>query len=192
MRVARAVALVAGVRVGSAAASTERVASIARSIAEALRLDPATADRCEATGWLRDIGLVALPDDVLSPAHPDAAADSPVRRMHVVLGEQAVRRVPEIAALGPAIRHHHERFDGSGYPDALAGGDVPVEARVVACAEAVATLVPEVAEGRVRRQGVVRLRERAGAALDPGTVEAAVVALAAEAGRAGQYLPRAA
>jgi HD-GYP domain-containing protein (c-di-GMP phosphodiesterase class II) len=129
---------------------------------------------------------------ILSPARGDRAVDSPVRRTHVVLGEQAVRRVPEIAAVAGAIRHHHERFDGAGYPDGLVGIAAPIESRVVACAEEVVALVPDAPDGRARRQGITRLRERAGGMLDPTVVEVAVAVVTTTGEPAGRSMPRAA
>jgi response regulator RpfG family c-di-GMP phosphodiesterase len=101
--------------------------------------------------------------------------------------------VAELAAAGPAVRHHHERFDGDGYPDGLAGEAIPVEARVVAVADVCALQLPhERPDPRARKAAAHRLRQLAGNALDPALVGAAITVLAAEAERAGEYLPRSA
>jgi response regulator RpfG family c-di-GMP phosphodiesterase len=189
--VARAVALIAGVREGHPPAHVERVAALAAAIAAHAGLDDATSSRCVVGAWLHDVGMVALPDSVLAPADPAGYVDSPLVRAHVTLGADLVSRVPELAPAAAAIRHHHERYDGSGYPDGLAGEEIPLAARVVATADLVAYLVPSAdADARARKAAARRLQELAGAALDPALAAAALEVLAAEARAAGEYLPR--
>jgi HD-GYP domain-containing protein (c-di-GMP phosphodiesterase class II) len=185
LRVARAVALIAGVREGREPAHAERVAVLAERIAAAMELAAPIVHRCAVAGWLHDIGMVALPDAALA----GAGTAGPDHRAHVTIGAELVRRVDELADAAPAIRHHHERWDGSGYPDGLAGDAIPVEARVVAAADAVAAVAPVAAlDPRARKQAAARLLREAGARLDPRTVEAARRVLAAEAAASGQYL----
>jgi putative nucleotidyltransferase with HDIG domain len=185
LRIARAIALVAGVREGREPAHAERVAGLAERIAEAMGLQPAVTRRCAVAGWLHDIGMVALPDAALSPV--DAAA--PDHRTHAAIGAELVRRVEELAEAAPAVRHHHERWDGGGYPDGLAGDAIPVEARVVAAADAVAALVPAAdVDPRARKHAASRLAAEAGRSLDPLTVGAARAVLASEAADHGEYL----
>jgi response regulator RpfG family c-di-GMP phosphodiesterase len=189
--VARAVALIAGVREGHPPAHVERVAEVAGAVARHAGLDDATVSRCVVGAWLHDIGMVGLPDGVLAPADPSGYVDSPLIRAHVTLGADLVTRVDELAAAAEAIRHHHERFDGSGYPDGLAGDEIPLTARVVAVADVIAYLQPAPnGDPRARKAAAHRLRELAGATLDPGLVAAAIGVLAAEAEAAGEYLPR--
>jgi response regulator RpfG family c-di-GMP phosphodiesterase len=189
--VARAVALIAGVREGHPPAHVERVAAVAGTVAGRAGLDEVTISRCVIGAWLHDIGMVALPDGVLAPADPAGYVDSPLVRAHVTLGADLVKRVEELAGAADAIRHHHERFDGSGYPDGLAGDQIPVAARVVAVADVVAYLLPTAhGDPRGRKAAAHRLRELAGSTLDPGLVAAAIAVLAAEAEAVGEYLPR--
>ena len=189
--VARAVALIAGVREGHPPAHVERVAEVAGAVARQAGLDEATTSRCVVGAWLHDVGMVALPDGVLAPADPAGYVDSPLIRAHVALGADLVARVPELAAAADAIRHHHERFDGSGYPEGLAGDEIPLDARVVAVADVVAYLLPTPhGDARVRKAAAHRLRELAGSTLDPALVAAAIGVLATEAEAAGEYLPR--
>ena len=189
--IARAVALIAGVREGHPPTHVERVADLAGAIAAQAGLDDATASRCIVGAWLHDVGMVALPDAVLAPPDPAGSADSPILRAHATLGADLVSRVPELAPAADAIRHHHERHDGSGYPDGLAGEEIPLVARVVATADVVAFLLPSSgADARTRKGAARRLHELAGSALDPALVTAAIDVLADEAQAAGEYLPR--
>ena len=189
--IARAVALIAGAREGYAPARVARMAEAAGAIAITAGLDEATASQCVVAAWLHDIGMVALPDDVLAPSDPAGYVDSPLVRAHVELGADLVTRVPELAPVADAVRHHHERFDGSGYPAGLAGDEIPLAARVVAAADALAQAAPHAAIGpRERKAAAQRLRAAAGSLLDPQLADAAVAVLAAEADAAGEYLPR--
>jgi response regulator RpfG family c-di-GMP phosphodiesterase len=189
--VARAVALIAGAREGYAPARVARMAEAAGAIATAAGLDEAAASRCVVAAWLHDIGMIALPDAALAPSDPAGYVDSPLIRAHVELGAALVTRVPELAPAAGAIRHHHERYDGGGYPDGLAGEAIPITARVVAAADALATAAPQAAIApRERKAAAQRLRALAGTALDPQLADAAIAVLAAEADAAGEYLPR--
>jgi response regulator RpfG family c-di-GMP phosphodiesterase len=191
--IARAVALIAGAREGYAPARVERMAEAAGAIATAAGLDEATASRCVVAAWLHDIGMVALPDDVLAPSDPAGYVDSPLVRAHVELGADLVTRVPELAPAADAVRHHHERYDGRGYPAGLAGDEIPLAARVVAAADALAQVAPHAAIGpRERKAAAQHLRSLRGSLLDPQLADAAVAVLAAEADAAGEYLPRSA
>ena len=79
------------------------------------------------------------------------------------------------------MRHHHERFDGSGYPDGLAGEDIPVEARIVACADTYSAITVDrvYRTARTPHEAIAELRACAGAQLDPTVVDAAVSVLVA-------------
>jgi response regulator RpfG family c-di-GMP phosphodiesterase len=189
--IARAVALIAGAREGYAPARVERMAAVAGAIAAHAGLDAATASRCAVAAWLHDIGMIALPDDALAPSDPAGYVDSPLVRAHAELGAELVGRVAELAAAAGAVRHHHERYDGTGYPDGLAGDAIPIDARVVAAADALAAVAPSPAMApRERKAAAQRLRALAGGVLDPSLADAAIAVLAAEADAAGEYLPR--
>jgi HD-GYP domain-containing protein (c-di-GMP phosphodiesterase class II) len=187
LRIARAVAMIAGVREGADPAHAERVAELAAAIAIELGLDEPVVHRCGVAGWLHDVGMVALPDSAFSATA--VGGESPELRVHPVLGADLVRRVPELAEAALAIRHHHEHWDGSGYPDGLAGTDIPVEARVLAVADLVAAALPAAAaDPRVRKQAAARVGAVAGTLADPDAADAAAAVLAAEATAHGEYL----
>lgn len=194
VQTARAVSLVAGIRIGRLPNVTERVATLCAAIATALALEPAVVAACEATGWLHDVGLSLLPDGVIGQLARPGADDHPAVRMHPVLGEQAVARVAELTVLGGAVRAHHERVDGAGYPDGLEGEMVPIAARVVRAAIEMAAHAPSTTcDNRARHAAATALRAgvRDGA-LDAEVVDAATGVLVAEAGLIGGHLPRAA
>ena len=112
-----------------------QVADLAASIAVAVGLPEVTVMRCRLAGWLHDLGKIAIPDAILTKAGPLDDAEWAVMRTHAEIGESILRRIAGLSDAAAAVRHHHERFDGSGYPDGLSGDDIPVEARIVACAD---------------------------------------------------------
>jgi len=115
----------------------ERVGRYSRAIGEAYGLD-ATED-LEALyygGVLHDLGKVVIPTDVLLKDGPLTEAEWEVMRSHPVVGERMCQPLRSTAMYLPMIRHHHERFDGAGYPDHLVGSDIPLSARIAAVADA--------------------------------------------------------
>jgi HD-GYP domain-containing protein (c-di-GMP phosphodiesterase class II) len=106
-------------------------------------------------------------------------------RTHAEIGEQLVRRIPSVGSAAPAVRHHHEHLDGSGYPDALVGEAIPIEARVIAVADAFSAITTDrpYRRSRTHAEALAELRAGAGQHHDPFAVEALARALAA--GEAG-------
>ncbi len=87
-------------------------------------------------GLLHDIGKVGIPDNVLSKPSSLTEVEYEIIKTHPVIGDQIITRVPELQRITPIVRHHHERWDGRGYPDGLKGQDIPYLARVVSVADA--------------------------------------------------------
>jgi diguanylate cyclase (GGDEF)-like protein/putative nucleotidyltransferase with HDIG domain len=174
VRIAQALAESAARREGMPPHHCGEVADLAARIAEELGLDADAVLRARLGGWLHDVGKVALPADLL--AHDGAYTDADWARMraHSTLGAEIVERMPALAAAAPAIRHHHERYDGGGYPDGLADEAIPIEARIVAAADAYSAMTADPPYRRSRnRVGAIReLRAAAGGQLDPAVVEA--------------------
>ena len=191
IRIAEALAVAVGVREGAPGEHPAYVASLAARIARALHLDSRSALRCELGGWLHDIGKLSVPERVLlKPAALDED-EWAIMRLHPELGERIVERIPALHAAGPTIRHHHERFDGDGYPDRLKGFAIPIEARIVAVADAFSamTQVRPYAPARSIEAALQELRHCAGSQFDSAMVAALELVLAAEGADA---LPRAA
>ncbi len=115
---------------------TERVTAYTQALGRALDLPDECLRLLRQAALLRDIGKIGLPDRLLQK--PDALSDGERQTMqaHAVLGERIIAPLPSTAALLPIIRHHHERWDGKGYPDGLAGEQIPLGARIIAIADA--------------------------------------------------------
>jgi diguanylate cyclase (GGDEF)-like protein len=110
-------------------------------VARRLELDPARREQLLFTGLLRDVGKLGISERVLLKAGRLTPDERRVVELHPEIGARIVERVPGLAALAPGIRHHHERWDGQGYPDGLRGDEIPVEARVVALVDCFSALI---------------------------------------------------
>jgi diguanylate cyclase (GGDEF)-like protein/putative nucleotidyltransferase with HDIG domain len=193
-QLARGLALAVTVREASPEHHCEEVAELAGGIAEQLGLSDTVAVRCRLGGWLHDIGKLAIPDRVLQATTltEDGRA---LLRSHVVLGADIVHGVSVLAPAEKAVRHHHERVDGTGYPDGLRGDEIPIEARVVAAADAWSAITA----GRSYQaalppaEALEQLRTSAGRSLDPAVVEALAAVVTsprpATSGRRGRRSP---
>jgi HD-GYP domain-containing protein (c-di-GMP phosphodiesterase class II) len=88
------------------------------------------------SGLLHDIGKVKTPASILTAPRALTEQEWAIMKMHALQGTRIVERIPELRVFVPAVRSHHERYDGKGYPDGLIDIDIPLHARVVAVADA--------------------------------------------------------
>jgi len=122
---------------------THRVAESARHIGEKMGLSERALDALYRGGIIHDIGKIGVPDAILLKPGPLDSRELERMRRHPIIGEAIVRPLRSGANLLPIIRHHHENFDGSGYPDHLAGRAIPHLARIVAVCDAYDALVTD-------------------------------------------------
>jgi len=109
----------------------ERLATYASALGARLGLDQQDLDALYRGAFLHDIGKVAVPDRVLlKPARLDAA-EYELMKQHPQIGENLCGALRSLERVRPIVRHHHERWDGGGYPDGLAGDDIPLLAQIV-------------------------------------------------------------
>ena len=114
---------------------SERVARLAVEIGRELKLDEATLRTLEFGGILHDVGKIGIPEQVLGKPARLTAEEFKVVQSHAVIGAEIVRGVEFLKSAEPAIRHHHERWDGTGYPDGLSGEQIPLIARILSAAD---------------------------------------------------------
>ncbi|MFZ2852751.1 MAG: HD domain-containing phosphohydrolase [Rhodocyclaceae bacterium] len=120
-------------RESTLAGHSRRVADLSRKIANKLELSPRDAQDVFVAGLLHDIGKIGLPDALLSRAVTQMSGeDLGLYRKHPVKGEQSLMALAELRGVAKLIRSHHERFDGQGYPDGVAGLAIPIGARILA------------------------------------------------------------
>ena len=103
---------------------------LARRVAEALDLDRATVAEVEQVALLHDVGKLSVPPAILSKPGSLDDDEWETVRAHSAAGSNAVAEVAELAHLAPAVRASHERWDGTGYPDGLAGEEIPIASRI--------------------------------------------------------------
>jgi HD-GYP domain-containing protein (c-di-GMP phosphodiesterase class II) len=147
---------------------SERVAALARRIALAAGVPPGAADTIAQAGLLHDLGKIAIPEGVLRKPGPLSEEEWAVMRRHPIVGAQIVAPLEFFADGAVIVRHHHERHDGSGYPDGLRGELIPLGARIVAVADVYDALTSDRPyRPRLARLEVVRcLEAAAGQTLD--------------------------
>ncbi len=113
-----------------------RVAAIALEIADAMNLPDHERLALRRSGLLHDIGKIGVDDQILANPAPLTEEEWEVIRRHPVIGYDMLKGVPFLAESLPGVRHHHERWDGEGYPDRLKGDAMPVQVRIIAVADA--------------------------------------------------------
>jgi len=147
---------------------SERVAALARRIALQAGVPRAGAEVIAHAGRLHDLGKIAVPESMLRKPGALSAEEWAVLRQHPVIGAQIVAPLDFFADGAVIVRHHHERHDGSGYPDGLRGELIPLGARIVAVADIYDALTSDRPyRGRLpRAEAVRRLEEEAGRTID--------------------------
>lgn len=115
---------------------SKKVSDYAVSIAEAMGLLSNRVATIRAAGLLHDIGKVGIPDSILKKNDPLTPADWEFIKAHPRVGVEILRHVSDLSACLPAILHHHERYDGTGYPSGLKGDDISLEARILTVVDA--------------------------------------------------------
>jgi HD-GYP domain-containing protein (c-di-GMP phosphodiesterase class II) len=152
----------------------ERVTAYGIALSQAIGLDTNLRPGIEFGFLLHDVGKVAVPDAVLfKPGRLDPDEFALIAR-HPVVGSEILRDVDFLGEGKLVVRHHHERWDGDGYPDGLAGEAIPLAARVFAVADALDALTTDRPYRRGTRFARARseIRDHAGSQFDPGVVDA--------------------
>ncbi len=115
---------------------SERVASIANDIAMAIGLDEADTQQIKLGARIHDIGKIGIPDSILLKPQKLTDEEMDIIKQHPTIGVQLLRNISFFKNILPIVKHHHERWDGAGYPDGLAGQDIHLWARIVGLADA--------------------------------------------------------
>ena len=156
------------------ASHEQQVAELAERVAVRLGATPARARDVRYAALLHDVGKVAVPSEIL--LKPGALTDEEwvTMKSHAAVGGELVARIDAFAHLAPAVRASHERWDGGGYPDGLAGEDIPMAARVIAACDTYEAMVTDrpYRSARSRAQAHEELERVAGSQLDASVVAA--------------------
>jgi diguanylate cyclase (GGDEF)-like protein len=150
-------------------AHSQVVADIAVMLAEALDLPERALAILRAAGLLHDVGKISIPDRILRKPAPLNDEEWQVMRQHVEFSELIIRGVPGLREILEPVMHHHERWDGRGYPRGLAGEMVPLLGRIMIVADAYSAMVLDrpYRRGLTVEQAVAQLRAGAGSQFDP-------------------------
>ncbi|MGH7698905.1 MAG: HD domain-containing phosphohydrolase [Gemmatimonadales bacterium] len=151
-----------------------RVADLSATIAHQMGLPEEEVEQVRVAGRLHDIGKIGTRESVMNKQGPLTPEEFEHVKQHVVIGSQILAPLHHLGPIIGYVRGHHERWDGTGYPDGLAGEAIPVGARVVGAAEvydALSTSRPY-QEKLAPPDAVKRMAELSGTALDPGVYEA--------------------
>ena len=182
VRVAATLARAAAVREGVPHEHECSVAELAELVGRELGLPETLQGDLRLAGLLHDVGTIAVAGAVLSKPGPLDEEEWVMLREHPSIGADMVARIPGLARTQLAIRHHHERYDGQGYPDRLAGEAIPMAARVLAAVDAYTAMteIRPYRDARERNEALEELRRNAGTQLDPAVVDALCRVLAGE------------
>ena len=150
-----------------------RVAELAVAVAQAMRLPAEMVEEIRMGARLHDLGKIGVPDAILTKRGPLSPDEQEVMRRHAEAGFSILERAPLSDYVRQAVRHTHERWDGNGYPDGLAGEAIPLLARIVAVADAYEAMTSDrpYRLGMHSQVALKRLRGDAGSHFDPAVVE---------------------
>ncbi len=164
------------------AAHGEDVAEMAERVALRMELSPTRARDVRYAAMLHDIGKIAIPSEILLKPAPLDDAEWEIMRSHAAIGGELVERIDAFAHLAPAVRASHERWDGGGYPDGLAGEQIPLAARIIAACDTFDAIVTDrpYRAGRMPAEAAAELRRVAGTQLDKLVVAALLAELAGQ------------
>ncbi len=156
-----------------------RTAELAIRVGDELEMSPGELRQLGLAALLHDVGKLEIPDWILNKPSSLTDVEFETMKQHVIWGHRLVSRSPVLSVIAPAVRGHHERVDGGGYPDGLAGSDIPLHARIVSVCDAYDAMVHsrQYREGMGRDRAVEILRLHAGTQWDEDLVEI-VVAMA--------------
>jgi HD-GYP domain-containing protein (c-di-GMP phosphodiesterase class II) len=153
---------------------SERVTELSLRIGDQLALGVGELRDLAFAARLHDIGKVGVPDAVLHKPGPLAPNEKQLMEGHAVEGADLIEQIPGLAGVARVVRHHHERFDGEGYPDRLAGRDIPLSSRILAVADAYVAMTEDRPYRRARPRFEVdrEFRDCTGSQFDPWVVGA--------------------
>ncbi|MEA2439154.1 MAG: hypothetical protein QOH76_578 [Thermoleophilaceae bacterium] len=178
--VVRSLAAAIEARDGYTGDHSDAVQRLSAAVAHRLGLDREQIDEVRTVALLHDVGKIGIPDHVLHNPDPLSREEWAVMRQHPVIGERILEPLPGLSSVAKAVRHEHECWDGTGYPDGLAGEEIPLASRVVLACDAYHALVSDRPYRRAlpREEALAELELCAGSQFDPVVVAALVDCIA--------------
>ena len=158
---------------------SERVAFFSKRIAEVMGLKENEIKAIYIAGLLHDIGKIGIPDSILLKPGKLSDEEYEIIKFHPLLSYELLKHIDILKDSLPGIKHHHERWDGSGYPEGLKGQEIPLQARILAVADSFDAMTSDriYRAGIPKTQAIAELRKLAGKHYDPEVVENALYIL---------------
>jgi HD-GYP domain-containing protein (c-di-GMP phosphodiesterase class II) len=152
------------------------VTRLALLLADAIHLSSEERSVLELSAWMHDVGKIGVPDSILTKPGSLTKEEFAVMMVHPVKGGEIVGEIEELGRVADVIRHHHERVDGSGYPDGLRGEAIPLASRIILIADAFEAMTADRSyrHGFGREAALRELREHSGTQFDADLVSAFV------------------
>lgn len=153
---------------------SERVALLSRQLAQRIGLPDAQVERIYMAGLLHDVGKIGVPENVLQKTGRLTSEEYELMKRHPQVGARILAEVKQLSDVVPAVLHHHERYDGRGYPSQLAGRDIPLAGRIICLADAFDAMT----SNRTYRKALplevamTEIRRCSGTQFDPALAEA--------------------
>ncbi len=159
------------------------ITDLAVKVGRGLGLDSKALKRLELGALFHDIGKIGIPADILSKPGPLTPAEREVIETHPELGEKIIAPIHRLQEVRPIVRHCHERYDGAGYPDRMAGDEIPLESRIILVCDAFHAMTTDrpYRKRLPADEAFRRLEEGAGTQFDPDVVKVCVRVLRSEA-----------
>lgn len=158
---------------------SERVRGYAVAIGSTLGLERGEIERLKLASTLHDIGKIGIYEEILEKPEPLTDQEFSLLKGHPEKGAGILSAVKQFNELIPAVRHHHERYDGTGYPHGLAGETIPLDARILCVADSYDAMTSDrpYRQGLSHRKAVDELKRKAGTQFDPAVVQAFIKSL---------------
>jgi diguanylate cyclase (GGDEF)-like protein/putative nucleotidyltransferase with HDIG domain len=152
---------------------SEAVIDMSGAVARNLGLNAPEVERIRSAALLHDIGKVAIPDEILHKPGPLTTEEWRLMREHPVIGERILRVLPGLGSVARIVRHEHERWDGGGYPDGLAGEAIPLGSRIIIAADTYHAITSDrpYRAAKSHSEAVEELTRCAGTQFDPRVTE---------------------
>lgn len=153
---------------------SERVANLSLLLAKTMGVSADEQMKIHIGAHLHDIGKIGIPDDILNKQGRLTPEEFAQMRKHPVIGDSIVGHIQAFREIADIVRYHHERFDGKGYPDGLAGEEIPLAARIVAVADSfdAMTTVRTYRQAVTLEEALEEIDRCRGTQFDPGVVDA--------------------
>ncbi len=188
--VVRSLAAAIEARDGYTGGHSDEVQQLGVAVALRLGLERSDIDLIRTVALLHDVGKIGIPDHVLHNPDPLSREEWAVMRQHPVIGERILEPLPGLSEVAHAVRHEHERWDGTGYPDGLQGEEIPLAARIVLACDAYHALVSDrpYRSALPQEEAIAELEHCAGTQFDPKVIVALVACVRDPAGIASADL----